>query len=66
MTLPGGGITPGELAEPDFGFPGQAPESRNVLRKRVSYGLGTTEALLGLPKLGQAAAAATLTAAFNL
>lgn len=28
--------------------------------------LGTTEALLGLPKLGQAASAATLTAAFNL
>ena len=28
--------------------------------------LGTTETLLGLPKLGQAASAATLTAAFNL
>jgi hypothetical protein len=28
--------------------------------------LGTTEALLGLPKLGQAASAATLTSAFNL
>jgi len=28
--------------------------------------LGTAEALLGLPKLGQAAPATTLTAAFNL
>ena len=28
--------------------------------------LGTAEALLGLPKLGQAAPAATMTAAFNL
>ena len=38
VTLPGGGITPGELAEPDFDFPGQAPESRNALRKRSVTG----------------------------